>query len=131
MKKGRFSLTLLIGVALFAAAGCGSGGEVKIGDTDDGGQVPLEVGQTLVLSLDSNPTTGYQWEITELDEAILKQTGHEYEADQPVLIGSGGKEVWRFQAQSPGSTTLSLGYRRSWEEGVEPIQTFSVEVVVR
>ena len=131
MKKGRFSLTLLIGVALFTAAGCGSGGEVKIGDTDDGGQVPLEVGQTLVLSLDSNPTTGYQWEITELDEAILKQTGHEYEADQPVLIGSGGKEVWRFQAQSSGSTTLSLGYKRSWEEGIEPIQTYSVEVAVR
>ena len=131
MKKGRFSLTLLIGVALFAAAGCGSGGEVKIGDTDDGGQVPLEVGQTLVLSLDSNPTTGYQWEITELDEAILKQTSHEYEADQPVLIGSGGKEVWRFQAQSSGSTTLSLGYKRSWEERIEPIQTYSVEVAVR
>jgi len=131
MKKGRFSLTLLIGVALFAAAGCGSGGEVKIGDTDDGGQVALEVGQTLVLSLDSNPTTGYQWEITELDEAILKQTSHEYEADQPVLIGSGGKEVWRFQAQSSGSTTLSLGYKRSWEEGIEPIQTYSVEVAVR
>lgn len=104
---------------------------MKIGDTDDGRQVALEVGQTLVLSLDSNPTTGYQWEITELDEGILKQTGHEYEADQPVLVGSGGKEVWRFQAQSSGSTTLSLGYRRSWEEGVEPIQTFSVEVVVR
>ena len=131
MKKGRFSLTLLIGVALFAAAGCGSGGEVKIGDTDNASQVPLEVGQTLVLSLDSNPTTGYQWEITELDEAILKQTGHEYEADQPVLIGSGGKEVWRFQAQSSGSTTLSLGYKRSWEEGIEPIQTYSVEVAVR
>ena len=131
MKKGRFSLTLLVGVALFAAAGCGSGGEVKIGDTDNASQVPLEVGQTLVLSLDSNPTTGYQWEITELDEAILKQTGHEYEADQPVLIGSGGKEVWRFQAQSSGSTTLSLGYKRSWEERIEPIQTYSVEVAVR
>lgn len=131
MKKGRFSLTLLIGVALFAAAGCGSGGEVKIGDTDNGGQVALEVGQTLVLSLESNPTTGYQWQIAELDEAILKQTDYEYEADQPVLVGSGGKEVWRFQAQSSGSTTLSLGYKRSWEEGVEPIQAFTVEVLVR
>ncbi len=104
---------------------------MKIDDTDNGSQVVLEVGQTLVLSLDSNPTTGYQWQIVELDEAILEQTDYDYEADQPALAGSGGKEVWRFQARSSGSTTLSLGYRRSWEEGVEPIQTFSVEVVVR
>ena len=103
---------------------------MKISAEDNGGQVTLEVGQTLVLTLASNPTTGYEWEIAEIDEAILKETHHEYKADWPVLIGSGGKEIWRFQAQSSGSTTLSLEYRRSWEKA-EPIETFGVEVVVR
>ena len=131
METRQSFLALLTGVVLLAAAGCGPGGEVKIGDTDDGSQVALEVGQTLVLSLDSNPTTGYQWEIAELDEAILRETGHEYKADQPVVTGSGGKDVWRFQARTSGSTTLSLEYRRPWEEGVEPIHIFSAEVVVR
>lgn len=124
-------LAVLTAVVLFSGTGCGARGDMKIDDTDNGSQVVLEVGQTLVLSLDSNPTTGYQWQIVELDEAILEQIDYDYEADQPALAGSGGKEVWRFQARSSGSTTLSLGYRRSWEEGVEPIQTFSMEVVVR
>ena len=78
----------------------------------------------------SNPTTGYEWEVAEIDEAILKESYHEYKADWPVLIGSGGKDIWHFRAEAEGRTTLTLNYRRSWEEA-EPIQTFSVEVVVR
>jgi len=103
---------------------------MKISAEDNGGQVTFEVGQTLVLTLASNPTTGYEWEIAEIDEAILKETHHEYKADWPVLIGSGGRDVWYFRAEAEGRTTLTLNYRRSWEEA-EPIQTFGVEVVVR
>lgn len=122
---------LLAGVLLFAAAGCRSSGRVEIADTDNGSQIGLQVGETLALSLESNPTTGYGWEIAEIDESILVETFHEYEADSPAITGSGGQEVWRFEAQRSGSTTLRLEYRRPWEEGVEPIETFSVEVAVR
>jgi len=125
------SLGLLAGVVLFAAAGCRSSGRVEIADTDNGSQVGLEVGETLGLSLESNPTTGYRWEVSELDQSILVETYHEYEADSPAITGSGGREIWRFQAQRPGSTTLRLEYRRPWEEDVEPFQTFNVEGVVR
>ncbi len=100
-------------------------------DADNGAEVPVEVGQTLVLSLDSNATTGYTREIVELDERVLKETKHEYKAEERVSVGSGGKEIWRFLAQSPGRTSLSLAYRRPCEEGVEPSRSFSVVVVVR
>jgi inhibitor of cysteine peptidase len=116
-----------IGVLLFA---CSRGGGTEIGEADNGSQVVLRVGQTMVLTLKSNPTTGYAWEIAEIDGAILKETYHEYKADWPVLLGSGGKDIWHFQAEAEGKTALTLNYRRSWEEA-EPIQTFSVEVVVR
>ena len=36
---------------------------------------------------------------------------------------------WHFRAEAEGRTTLTLNYRRSWEEA-EPIQTFSMKVVV-
>jgi len=117
---------LLISLVFFS--GCGRG-DVEISDEDNGSQVTLTVGQTLVLSLESNPTTGYEWEIAEIDKGILKETLHEYKADWPVLIGSGGKDIWHFKAQAEGKTTLALRYRRLWEEA-EPIQTFSVQVVV-
>jgi len=35
----------------------------------------MEVGQVLVITLASNPTTGCRWEAVELDEPILQQMG--------------------------------------------------------
>jgi inhibitor of cysteine peptidase len=124
-------VAFLIAVVLLSVPSCRPGGEVTVGEAENGSRVTLEVGQILVLILASNPTTGYQWEITELDQAIVEETDHEYQADQPTLAGSGGKEIWRFQAQASGTTTLSLEYRRPWEENVEPIETFGIEVEVQ
>ncbi|MGC9358653.1 MAG: protease inhibitor I42 family protein, partial [Anaerolineae bacterium] len=45
--------------------------------------------------------------------------------------GAGGVQVFRFRAATTGRTTLELIYHRPWEEDVEPLQTWSVEVVVR
>ncbi len=108
--------------------------EVNVDEDDDGSQVELEQGQILVVTLESNPTTGYGWEVAEIQESILEQMG---EADfepsdegEPPMVGAGGWEIFSFEAISAGQTTLQLVYRRPWEEGVEPINTFSIEVVV-
>lgn len=130
MVQGRRSIALAgFLLSLTLLSGCGRG-EVKISAEDNGGQVTLAVGQTLVLTLKSSPTTGYQWDIAEIDEAVLKETHHEYKADWPILIGSGGKDIWRFRAEAQGRTALTLNYRPSYKEA-EPIQTFSVEAVVQ
>lgn len=108
--------------------------EVNVDENDDGSQIELEQGQVLVVTLESNPTTGYRWEVAEIQESILEQMGEaEFKASEtgePPLVGAGGWEIFRFKAISAGQTTLKLGYHRPWEEGVEPINTFSIEVVV-
>jgi len=108
--------------------------EVNVDESDDGSQVELEQGQILVVTLKSNPTTGYRWEVAEIQESILEQMGEaEFkpsETGEPPLVGAGGWEIFRFKAISAGQMTLQLVYRRPWEEGVEPINTFSIEVVV-
>ena len=48
----------------------------------------------------------------------------------PNVVGAGGREVLRFEAQQPGTTTLELVYHRPWEKDVEPLERFTVEVVV-
>jgi hypothetical protein len=50
-------------------------GEIRLGMQDEGGQVELKEGQVLVIRLESNPSTGYMWEVEEADERILRQTG--------------------------------------------------------
>ena len=109
--------------------------EVHVDENDAGSQVELEQGQILVVTLESNPTTGYRWEQAENQESILQQMGEaEFkpsETGEPPLVGAGGWEIFRFKAISAGQMTLQLVYHRSWEEGVEPLKTFSLQVVVR
>jgi inhibitor of cysteine peptidase len=110
-------------------------GEIVLTAEDNGGQVALEQGQVLVVSLASNPTTGYHWEVVEVDESILRQDGEpEFaapEAGATPMVGAGGTETFRFVVTGSGETSLALAYRRSWEEGVEPLETFAVQVLGR
>ncbi len=109
--------------------------EINVNIEDEGGQVELEQGQILVVTLDSNPTTGYRWEQAENQEPILEQMGQpEFKQSltggRPVA-GGGGWEIFRFKAVRAGQMTLQLVYHRAWEEGVEPANTFSIDVVIR
>jgi len=52
------------------------------------------------------------------------------ETGEPPLAGAGGWEIFRFKAISAGQMTLQLVYHRPWEEGVEPVNTFSLDVVI-
>ena len=79
-EKG-YRYRLLVAVILFAmlpAAGCASpSDEIDVDMSHNGGQVDLNVGQILVVSLESNPTTGYRWEVAEIDDEILRQEDRE------------------------------------------------------
>jgi inhibitor of cysteine peptidase len=110
------------------------GGDVILDAKDDGTGIELDAGQMLVVTLESNPTTGYRWEVSEVDRSVLTQVGEaefqEAPKEDEQMVGVGGTETFRF-ASAPGSTTLTLVYHRSWEKDVEPADTFSVEVTVR
>jgi inhibitor of cysteine peptidase len=124
-------LILIAGIAAGAVAA--SSGGVKILNIDasySGKQVELSVGELLVVTLESNVTTGYSWTLTGIsDESVLQKTKNEYVAPKTNLIGASGKEVWTFKALKKGNTTISLGYSRPWES-TPPVETFSLTVVV-
>jgi C1A family cysteine protease/predicted secreted protein len=119
-------------------------GEVRLSAKDDSRQIELNEGQVLVISLESNPSTGYMWEVEEADERILHQTGKaEFEPELPApmesatiaaqaartrLLGAPSKQILRFEAVAAGQTTLRLVYRRPWEQDVKPARTFSLQV---
>ena len=107
---------------------------VSVDADDDGGEVTLAIGDLLVVNLDSNPTTGYGWSLAVDGEVdVLAVAGNEFiapEALDPPLVGQGGVEVWAFQAVAEGEGTISMEYVRSWEQGVEPADTFSLNIVV-
>lgn len=103
-------------------------GEIRLSVADDGRSVELKEGQTLVVSLESNPSTGYRWEVDEVDETILQQTGKTEFKSESHLIGAPAQQIMRFEAVAAGRTSLRLVYRRPWEKTIEPVKVFSLQV---
>ena len=92
----------------------------------------MKVGQRFSIALESNPTTGYRWELARpLDEGILKLVSSEYRTlatTFPPPPGTEGIEIWTFEALERGTAEISLKYVRPWETDVPPAreQTFVV-----
>ena len=106
--------------------------EVLLTETDNGNEIAVKKGQSMVISLDSNPTTGYTWELVEHpDEHILQQVGELEFAQESELIGAGGVETIRFNVVGPGLTAIKLEYHRPWETNVSPEKIFYIHVVAR
>jgi inhibitor of cysteine peptidase len=103
---------------------------VKVGEKDSGSVVEVAAGSTLKVILAGNPTTGYNWEVSSLDSAILRLAGQSFRPDRK-LIGSGGKETLTFKAVAPGRTVIRLIYHRSFERNMPPARTYELTVIVR
>ena len=120
-----FSFFLLV-----CLSSCG-GKIVKLDENSNGQTIELNKGQTLSISLQGNPTTGYNWELAEVDQSILKPMGEaDYKSDS-MLIGSGGVYTFKFEALDSGTTDLKLIYFRSFEKDTPPINTFELNVTVK
>lgn len=128
------ALVLLLVAGCAPAAGGGDLPEILVEKDANGTTVTLDVDQVLAIKLESNPTTGYAWHVMELDESILQAEGGP-EMIEPTqatpMLGAGGWEVLRYQAKASGETTIKLGYSRSFEPDVPPIETFKLTVKVR
>jgi len=95
-------------------------------------KVQVAVDGLLILTLCSNPTTGFQWELTRItDQTVLEKIDNKYMAPEVLNIdGAPGKEVWTFKALKKGKSFISMEYSRPWEGGEKAERTFFLSVVV-
>lgn len=89
----------------------------------------LHTGQTLILSLPSNPATGYRWQIRDAADELLRSLGPEV-FKESEMIGGEGLSTWRFEARHSGQGRLLLAYQRPWEADVEPVGLFDCRIEV-
>ena len=80
----------------------------------------VEIGQKFTVILESNPTTGFRWQLAKpLDESIVKIIDSEFRTlatKFPPPPGTGGIEIWTFEAVAVGSTEIAMEYVRPWED---------------
>lgn len=110
----------------------GNASDSVVIDAHADSETRLQRGELLAIALDSNASTGYAWEIVEDGGPVLEPAPVPASTAPaaPPMPGAGGTSRWRYRAVQTGTATLRLVYRRSWEQGVEPIRTETYRVVV-
>lgn len=97
----------------FLAAAALAAGPVPLHAADSGRTIRVRPATPIVLTLPSNPSTGFRWRLLRpLDRRVLTLVGHRYVAPKSALLGAPGTEVWRFRTVAVGTFRLRLGYAR-------------------
>lgn len=124
-------LLLPLGLALLSA--CAS--QPSSQTVQQQSQCPLRLhsGQYVILTLPSNPTTGFRWVLRDAASNQLDSLGPEVYSnpEDAGLVGSAGQSTWRFQAKQAGEGHLLLTYQRPWESEVAPAKTFDCSIRVK
>ena len=120
---GRFSAT---------ASVCGLSLRVYrlVTEADGGAHLAIRVGDRLLVALEGNPTTGYEWLNAALYEyAILRESEEREFRPDSDLIGSGGVFLFRYETVDVGPQAFRFVFQRPWES-VQPLEVleFTVDV---
>ena len=128
-------VAMIVGVAVFSAAvylvADDEDMPVVLTSDDNGTTYRMELDEEIVVTLESNATTGFEWAIDGLDESAVKSLGSSYITPTNGAVGQGGTEEWSFQALKPGTTVLSLKYWRPWEGDASIADRFELTLEVR
>ena len=82
---------------------------------------------SVVVSMDANPTTGYSWSYTMNADSVLQLTSSKYVANKRTqgTVGAGGRLYYAFSPLAAGDVTIRFIYARS-RENATPTATITV-----
>jgi len=121
-------VTLVVSLLLVAGLMAGCATQQPKEYTDPSQEIEVGAGKQFIIALDSNPTTGYNWE-ADFDESFLKLVQDEFKpAEDKDLVGAGGEQRLTFEGVKKGKTGVTLIYKRSWEEDFAEQKVFIVSV---
>jgi len=108
-------------------------GTVEVTAKNQGQTVRAEVGNLIRITLESNPSTGYNWELRDFDYGVAEFHSSDLVARDNggnVLFGAPGDTVITLQAVQPGTQDITLVYRRQWEPPDQVAETFTFQLEV-
>jgi predicted secreted protein len=97
--------------------------------TDADSAIQVRVGAEFVITLPSNPSTGYRWMLADSLGPMLRLQAQTYVAQQPVMPGSGGHERLTFVGVAAGETTIRLRYQRPVQASAPRRAEFRVRIL--
>jgi inhibitor of cysteine peptidase len=91
--------------------------------------ISVPVGVSFTISLKSNPTTGYSWQVG-FNQSLLKMIRH-YTPANTGLVGAGGVENFEFQGLKAGEGQIDFEYKRPFEPNNPPQETKTFKVIIK
>lgn len=131
MRKAGRLLALALGGLLVSSvilAGCSSSPKQY---TSPGTPIEVGVGQEFEIVLESNPSTGFEWQAPGALDKSLKLVDSGFISPKKQVPGAPGQQFWRYQGVSAGTSEISYEYLRSFEKGVPPATTSTFKVTVK
>ncbi|MBU0529824.1 protease inhibitor I42 family protein [bacterium] len=130
MKK--YFILLISIVLLFILIGCSST-TISIKENNQKEKYSLREGDIIEVILNANPSTGYIWQIVNIDNLKLTLVDETYTAKtiNKDIVGSGGNKIYHFKAISKGNTAIELIYFRPFEKELLPNKKSQVNLDIR
>ena len=97
-------------------------------DKDNGASAQVQRGAKITIELKENPTTGYRWTISSIDEVVLEPDGAEFLPPDQATPGAGGLRRFSFRTKGAGSTTLTLISKRAWQRDDQAVDAFKLRI---
>ena len=102
----------------------------KLTQNAAGKMVALPASGLLALKLDSNPSTGYGWEMSCNSPNVVKVgSSFTIPRSEEERLGAPGVEILVLAVTQPGTYNVRMDYKRSWEK--MSLQNFSFTVVAK
>ena len=116
----KFHAVVAVGLCVLYLSSCGGDGAATptFTSADFESTQPLSVGQSAILALPANPSTGASWHRAWTPEAALQITDEHYTADSTGGPGGGGTQYFTFQAKQAGIVVVTVQYGQWWDGGM-------------
>jgi predicted secreted protein len=104
-----------------------SAAELKFSDPAQ--TIKAAAGGEFTITVKTFLATGYHWELAEaLDTKIVDYVWKDHVPDDPNNPNSSGRDIWRFKAIAPGTTTITLGYYQGMTTITSQTPVFTIVV---
>ena len=118
-------------LSLFILALLASCFQFKQSDTQsDAFHITTQANQEFTFALPARYSAGYKWMLTpeSFNPAMVQKINDTYEIERNALIGGKGTQTFIFKALKKGDATITLFYKRPWENAIEKTHTITITI---
>src|SRR5215207_9366612 len=98
--------------------------KITLSENNNQHHINISVDDIIQIELDESPTSGYKWELAELDTSDMDVMSEDFKPNINAAIGGSGKKIIQLKAIRKSTGTIKLQKYRSWDSNVH--KTFEI-----